>query len=241
MSEPTRPPDQPAGNPVGDSAARVTSATAPIEADEEQQLLAALRRGAEDAFMRLVDRYHAALLRLAQIYVRDRSVAEEVVQETWLAVLQGLDRFEGRSSLKTWIFRILANKAKTRAQREGRSVPFSSLPDPEAEGDEPAVEPERFLPGDDPQRPHAWASPPRHWDELPEQRLLSDETLAQVQQAIEALPEQQRTVIRLRDVEGCAADEVCNILGISETNQRVLLHRARAKVRRALEQYLGGG
>jgi RNA polymerase sigma-70 factor (ECF subfamily) len=159
------------------------------------------------------------------------------VQETWLGVLRGLDRFEGRSSLKTWIFHILANTAKTRAAREGRSVPFSALAEAEMESDEPAIEPERFQPADG-SHPGGWVSFPKSWDELPEQRLLSGETMARIGEAIQALPEGQRMVITLRDVDGCSAEEARNILGVSETNQRVLLHRARTRVRRALERYL---
>ena len=163
------------------------------------------------------------------LYVSTRAVAEEVVQETWLAVLTGLDRFEGRSSLKTWLFRILSNKAKTRGQREGRTLPFSSLA---TDGDEsePAVDIDRFA-------GHAghWAAPPRG---VPEERLLAGEAKARIEAAIAGLPPNQRTVITLRDVEGLSAEEACSVLGLSETNQRVLLHRARSKVRAAFEQYL---
>ena len=208
---------------------------------DEAHLVEALRRGDEAAFVTLLERYHGALVRLATVYVGDRVVAEEVAQETWLGVLQGLDRFEARSSLKTWIFHILTNRAKTRAQREGRSVPFSALWDPDTAPAEPAVEPERFLPADHSRWPRHWASRPRRWDDTPEERLLARETGAYLQQAIAALPPSQREVLTLRDVEGWTSAEVCNVLGISETNQRVLLHRARSKVRRALERYLGEG
>ena len=194
---------------------------------EDARLVDGLRSGDEAAFATLMREYGGSLLRVAMMYVSSRAVAEEVVQETWLGVLKGINRFEGRSSLKTWIFRILTNTAKTRAQREGRSVPFSSL---EEEGSfEPTVERERFGAAGH------WAVPPRAW---PEQRLLSAETRSVLESAIEQLPPTQRTVIRLRDVEGWSAEEVRNVLELSETNQRVLLHRARAKVRRALEQYL---
>jgi RNA polymerase sigma-70 factor (ECF subfamily) len=203
-----------------------------IQTDE--QLVAALRAGDEEAFRTIVREWHSSLLRVAQIFVPSRSVAEEVVQETWLRVLGALDRFEGRSTLKTWVFRILVNTAKTRAQREGRTIPFSALQDasriPEA-----AVEPERFLPDDHPQHPGAWALPPR---DLPEERLLAAETRGVIAAAIEQLPASQRAVISLRDVEGWSSDEVRNALDISEVNQRVLLHRARSKVRRALEEYI---
>ena len=218
-------------------ATAATGASRAAPAAEDAGLVAALRRGDEAAFMWVVERYHPTLLRLALTYVSDRAVAEEVVQDTWLGVLHGLDGFAGRSSLKTWIVRILINTAKTRAQREARSVPFSSLPDPEADSGEPAVDPERFRPPDAAEWPGHWISFPRNWDEIPEDRLLSREALAQIEQAIQALPANQRAVIRLRDVEGWTSEEACNILGISETNQRVLLHRARSRVRRALERY----
>jgi len=185
----------------------------------------------------LVERYSPSMLRIASLYTPSRAVAEDVVQETWLGVIQGLDRFEGRSSLKTWIFRILTNRAKTRGQRERRSIPFSSLADRESEGSEPAVDPSRFM-GEDDRFSHGWASPPTSWEDVPEDRLLSTETLSKVEEAIAELPEMQRLVITLRDIEGWSSQEVCNFLDISETNQRVLLHRARSKVRRALEQYL---
>jgi len=191
---------------------------------EEMQLVEALRGGDERAFEQLIRMYQTALLRVVQMYVSSRAVAEEVVQETWVAVLNGIDRFEGRSSLKTWIFRIAANRAKTRGEREGRILPFSSLGPPE-----PAVEGDRFDHGH-------WASPPTDW---PEQRLLGQETQTVIENAIEMLPDTQRAVITLRDVQGWSADEVRNALELSETNQRVLLHRARSKVRRALEEYLG--
>jgi RNA polymerase sigma-70 factor (ECF subfamily) len=182
-----------------------------------------------------LSRYGAALLRLALLFVPTRAIAEEVVQETWLAVLTGLERFEERSSLKTWLFRILTNKAKTRGQREGRVVPFSSLA---ADGDEeaPSVDPDRFFGADHHASGH-WSAPPMG---VPEERLLAGEARARIAAAIEALPPSQRAVIKLRDVEGFSAEEACNVLGLSETNQRVLLHRARSKVRAALEDYLEG-
>jgi len=190
-------------------------------------VIAALRARDERVFEELMRMYNASLLRVAQIYVASRAVAEEVVQETWIGVLNGIDRFEGRSSLKTWIFRILTNIAKTRGQREGRSVPFSSL----APDDEHSVDPDRFAENGQ------WASPPQAWG--PEERLLSDETMAVVEAAIAELPPSQAIVVSMRDVDGFSAEEACNALDISETNQRVLLHRARSKVRQALEDYLG--
>ena len=173
---------------------------------------------------------------VARGYVRTRAVAEEVVQEAWLGVLKGLDRFEGRSSLKTWVLRILVNTAKTRGVRESRSVPYSSLA---PEGDEPAVDPERFRGPDDPFPGH-WRAYPGDWHRLPEEALMQGETLKVVLGAIEALPDAQRTVIALRDIQGCDAEEVCALLDVSEGNQRVLLHRARSKVRAALERHLDG-
>ena len=200
----------------------------------DAELVAALRAGDEDTFRELVHTWNGSMLRVAQIFVPPRAVAEDVVGETWLRVLGALDRFEGRSSLKTWVFRILVNTAKTRAQREGRSLPFSALHEP-GRVPEPAVDPDRFLPEDHALHPGGWASPPR---ELPEERLLAAETRELISGAIEALPPSQRAVISLRDVEGWTAEEVRNALDLSEVNQRVLLHRARSKVRRALEEYL---
>jgi len=207
---------------------------------DELHLLERLRQGDEAAFASLVDRHHGALIRLAMAYVSDHSIAEEVVQETWIGVLEGLDRFEGRSSLKTWIFRILTNKAKTRGVRESRHVSFSPLAASEENPEEPAVDPTRF------QTTGHWAgywvSYPQPWDEnTPEKLLLSQEGTTFLEQAIEALPGKLRQIIVMRDVEGLSSDEACNILGISETNQRVLLHRARSRVRKALEKYLEGG
>ena len=180
--------------------------------------------------MELVERYHASMVRVATSFVPSRAVAEEVAQETWLAVLGGIDRFEGRSTLKTWIFRILVNRARTRGAREARSVPFASL---QREEGEPAVDPDRFL------ADGAWASPPRPWEGQPEERLLSAEAREVIEAAIEKLPPAQRQVITMRDVEGYESAEVRDLLDLSEGNQRVLLHRARSKVRQALEEYLG--
>jgi RNA polymerase sigma-70 factor, ECF subfamily len=205
---------------------------------EDIRTVEALRAGDEEAFRELVGRYHASLIRVALMYVRTRAVAEEVVQDTWIGVLRSLPRFAGRSSLRTWIFRILANQARTRARREARSVPFSSLAG--ADDNAPAVDPDRFLSADHPAFPGHWTSPPQSWGAIPEERLLARETRDRVLEAIEALPASQRTVITLRDVEGWSSDEVRNLLEISEGNQRVLLHRARSKVRRALEDYLDG-
>ena len=204
---------------------------------EERELLSALRRGEEAAFVRLVETLHGSMLRLAMVYVRDRAAAEEVVQDAWVGVLQQLDRFQGRSSLKTWILRIVSNRAKTQAIRERRTVPFSALPG-DQDADEPAVEPDRFLPAGHRWAGH-WASPPRSWREAPEDVLLSEETMAEVQRAIDCLPPSQRAVLVVRDVEGLTAAEACQLLGVSEGNQRVLLHRGRSRVRGHLERYLG--
>jgi RNA polymerase sigma-70 factor (ECF subfamily) len=205
---------------------------------DDQALVAALQQGDERAFVALVEAYHGLLLRLARPYVANATTAEDVVQETWLGVLRGLDRFEARSSLKTWICRILVNRARTRGEREGRLVPFTSFWGPDDESDAPSVDPTRF---------HAtgqyeghWSSMVQSWDDLPEESLLSEETSARVQAAIDALPPNQRTVMTLRDVEGWQPADVCAALEITEANQRVLLHRARGKVRQALERYFAG-
>jgi RNA polymerase sigma-70 factor (ECF subfamily) len=216
--------------------ADATASFAPTRDDE--LLVELLRAGDEDAFMTLVERYGPQMLRIARLYVPTTAVAEDVVAETWLAMLAGLDRFEGRSSLKTWIFRILANRAKTRGLRERRSVPFSSLGDA-ADDDGPTVDPERFQPAGSGRAGH-WSTSPQRFGELPEERLLSKETAEAARAAIAALPESQRTVITLRDVEGWDAAEVRDLLGLTDGNQRVLLHRARAKVRQALERELDG-
>jgi RNA polymerase sigma-70 factor (ECF subfamily) len=205
-----------------------------VTESHDHELVERLRAGDESAFAELIDAYGAMMLRVAQMYVRDRASAEEVVQETWLAVLNGIDRFEERSSLKTWLFRILTNRAKTRGERDGRTVPFSALAGAGDEADAPSVDPDRFL-GPDSPHPGAWAAPPRAW---PEDRILERETLGVIQMAIEELPAAQREVIRLRDIEGWSPMEVADALEITDGNQRVLLHRARSKVRSALEMYL---
>ena len=207
---------------------------------DDTQLIAALRAGEESAFVLLIDRYHAGMVRIAQGFVRDAAVAEEVVQEAWLGVLRGLDRFEARSSLKRWISSILINGAKTRATRERRSIPFSALwDDPGAEPFEPSVEPERFRP-EDSARAGGWVSFPHGWNAAPDERFLSQEAQNQIRACIDALPSGQRQVVALRDVHGMSAEETCNLLQISEVNQRVLLHRGRSKVRRAIELYRAG-
>lgn len=207
--------------------------TAPSAADE-RDLLQRLRAGDRAAFASLVARHGGALLRLATAFLKDRSLAEEVVQDTWLAALDGLDGFEGRASLRTWLFHIVANKARTRFTREARSVPFSALASPD-DGDDPAVSPDRFEKGG------SWRDPPGPWsEENPERLAQGAETRAAIEQAIATLPEAQRAVITLRDIEGLETEEICNLLGVTVTNERVLLHRARSKVRQALEKYMSG-
>jgi RNA polymerase sigma-70 factor, ECF subfamily len=209
-----------------------------VTSAEDVALVQALRAGDEAAFAMLVERYNGAMLRVAQMYVHDRAVAEEVVQDTWVGVLNGIDRFEPRASLKTWIFRILMNRARTSAKREGRSIPFSEAWESSSDPDEPAPDLDRFLVADAPDEPGRWwVSPPRDWGASPERALVAAETRAYVAEAIVALPPQQREVITLRDVEGWSSAEVRNVLNISEINERVLLHRARSKVRQALERY----
>jgi RNA polymerase sigma-70 factor (ECF subfamily) len=207
----------------------------PAASEQDLALVDRIRASDEAAFMTLVEQLQSPMLRVAAMYVSSRSVAEEVVQETWLGVLRGLDRFEGRSSLRTWIFRILTNTAKTRGQREGRSVPFSALAGDDLHA--PAVATDRFDSGPSDPRGY-WSTLPDDWGAIPEDRLLGRETLEVIGLAIEALPPMQAEVIRLRDVLGWTSDEVRNALDLTETNQRVLLHRARARVRGALERYL---
>jgi RNA polymerase sigma-70 factor, ECF subfamily len=203
---------------------------------DDAALIAALRRGDEDAFRMLVEEHGPFLMRLALMHVPSRAVAEEVVQDTWLAVLNGIDRFEGRSSLRTWMASILLNQARTKGERERRVLPFSFLQRRRAEGaDEPAVDVDRFQSRRG-TNPGMWARPPVEWDS-PEERLTSDETRRVLLEAIAKLPIRQREVIALRDISGWSAEETRNALDLSETNQRVLLHRARSKVRAALERH----
>jgi len=201
----------------------------------DTDVIAALRAGDEAAFGRLVDRLHPSLVRMARLYVSSDAVAEEVAQETWLGVLNGLDRFEQRSSLKTWIFRILTNIAKTRGAREGRTLPFSSVGGDEEDGH--AVDPERFIPPDADRWPRHWAVSPVAWSTEPDERLLAGEVRDLILRTIDTLPPNQRAAIVMRDVEGWDAGDVRNELGVGDTNQRVLLHRARSRVRQALEDY----
>lgn len=203
---------------------------------DDAALVAGLRAGDDRAFAWLLDRHDRPLRRLARTCVGTAAAADEVVQETWLAVIEGIDRFEQRSSLKTWIYRILMNKARTRGVRDKRSVPFSSMDD-EDRAARPAFSPDVFLPADHPEWPGHWASEPPAWDGLPESALDARETLARVRAAIDDLPAQHRRVITLRDVEDWSSAEVCALLGLTAANQRVILHRARARVRESLESY----
>jgi len=203
----------------------------------DERLVAALCAGDERAFAALVDRHSPALLRVALAHVPSRAVAEEVVQETWIAVLRGIGSFEGRSSLKTWIFRILTNLALRGGARERRSVPFAALAAAEDTG-APSVDPGRFLSADHELYPGHWLISPTRWP-TPEEGLLAGETRAVILAAIDALPPAQRTVIALRDIEGWSSEEVCDALELSPGNQRILLHRARTRVRAAIEEHLG--
>jgi len=223
---------------AGSQAHAATHDNLPFAHAEERDVVAALRAGDESAFTRLVGAHHNSLIRMARMYVRTQEVAEEVVQETWLGVLKGLNQFEGRCSLKTWIFQILLNRARTRGGREGRMIPFSVLFDAQSDAGEPAVDPSQFN-ENDPEWPGGWVTQPRNWGSTPEQMLLDAEFRACVEAAIATLPPNQKEVITLRDVQGWTSEEVCNVLGVSETNQRVLLHRGRSKVRQILDEYFG--
>src|SRR3954454_14574375 len=213
-----------------------TSSAQPVARADDAALVEALRAGDEDAFVELIRAHHSVLLRVAMIYVSSRPVAEEVVHETWLRVLNGLDRFQGDSSLKTWIFKIASNIARTRALREGRCRPFSSLISADART-EPSVDPDRFFPADHPRFPGRWALAPHAW-QIAEERVVESETRDVIREAVELLPAAQRLVITLRDIEGWSADETCRALELTEGDQRVLLHRARCTVRAALERHL---
>lgn len=208
------------------------------DALEERGLMKRLKERDEKAFIQLVEKYHASLLHLARRYVSSQSSAEEIVQETWIGVFQGLPSFEERSSLKTWIFRILTNRAQTCALREKRLLPFSALVERQEETSAGVSEPES-LPSIGPFAPGSWISLTRCKDDIPEERLLSIETRARIARTMAALPINQRTVMVLHDIEGRKPAEICHALGISPVNQRVLLSRAHARVRQALEKYFG--
>jgi RNA polymerase sigma-70 factor (ECF subfamily) len=199
--------------------------------NDEAGLVVALRSGDERAFAGLVDRYHTSMVRVARAYVSSKEAAEDVVQDAWLGIVQGLGRFESRSSLKTWMFRVVINRAMTSGARDSRSVPFSSLGP-----DEPTVDSSRF--SDNGRWAGFWSSRPSASD-VPERVLLSQEARAMVDAVLATLPASQRLVITLRDIQGFSAQETCELLGVSEANQRVLLHRARGKIRGALEEYVG--
>ena len=202
----------------------------------DDNLVARLRAGDEAAFRELIDEFDAPLRRVARTYVSTDAAADEVVQDVWVGVLRGIDRFEQRSSLKTWIYRILLNIARTRGVRDRRSIPFSSLGDTEGEGEGPTFDPDRFQTAAG-RHPGHWSEFPMRWHDHPEVRAVGHETIAVVRDALSTLPPAQQEVVRLRDIEGWTSVEVCNALEITETNQRVLLHRGRAKVRAALESY----
>ncbi len=204
----------------------------PVDYSDDPTLVEALRRRDEAAFVWLLDQYDGSLRRVALSFVPSSAVADEVVQETWLGVVRGIGGFEGRSSVKTWIFRILMNIGRTKGERERRTVPFATEP----EDDAPSFSPDRFRRPPTPY-PRHWAEPPEPWDEQPAEVLLSSETLGLVRQAIAQLPPSQQAVMRLRDMDGWTSSEVCELLEVTEANQRVLLHRARARVRQALEDY----
>ncbi len=197
--------------------------------DDDAAVVRALLQRDEKTFVALVDAHHQALLRLAQNFVSSQAVAEEVVQETWLAVIKGIDGFEGRSRLKTWIFRILVNRAKTRGGREGRSIPFSAL---SGDAEDTCSDPERFS-----EAGH-WKKPPSSWSlDRPDSAMLRRESMQLLRKEIGKLPANQQIVVTLRDVQGCSSSDVCNILEISESNQRVLLHRARSHLRDSMEAF----
>lgn len=215
----------------------MVDATDPRVTGDDEAVVMALRAGDERVFIDLVQRYQRPLLRLAQTFVPSQAVAEEVVQDTWIAVIKGIDRFEGRSSLRTWVFRILTYQAKSRGERERRSIPMSVFQTAAGGPDEAAVDPSRFRPPDDSRWPGHWADPPADWGSDAEARLLGRETQEVIASAMEALAPAQRLVMALRDLEGWDSADVCATLEISPGNQRVLLHRARSRVRASLERY----
>jgi RNA polymerase sigma-70 factor (ECF subfamily) len=198
---------------------------------DDAALVTALRARDEAVFSDLVSRWSGAMLRVARAHVPSRGAAEDVVQEAWLVVIRSLDRFERRSSLRTWVLGIVINVARARARAERRAVSL------DADQCEPSVDPDRFLPASHPRWPHHWATEPAKW-RTPEQDLLDGEARGVIAAAIENLPAAQREVLVLRDIEGLSSAEVCNVAHLTDTNQRVLLHRARSRVRTALERYL---
>jgi RNA polymerase sigma-70 factor (ECF subfamily) len=203
---------------------------------DEQQMIERLKARDEDAFVELVERYYGYLLPLAEFYVSNKAVAEEVIQDAWLAVLKGIDRFEGRAAFKTWITQIVMNLARTRGVRDSRMVSFSQFSDEETGRWQPAVDPSQFQMATA-DYPDHWSVAPRPWNASPESQLLTSETMTALYKAVDLLPEAQRLVLTLRDINGYTPEEVCNILSITETNQRVLLHRARSKVRGIVDDH----
>jgi RNA polymerase sigma-70 factor (ECF subfamily) len=204
--------------------------------EEERRLVEALRAGDQSAFQALIERHDPMMRRVARSFVHSDAIAEEVIQETWLAVVSGIARFEGRSALTTWIYAILTNQARSHGVREKRSLPFCSLGRADR-ADEP-LDADSFQ-KDDQAWPGHWATPPRPWQK-PERRLLSLEAREQLKLAFDRLPERQRTVVTLRDIEDLKAEEVCELLDLSLANQRVLLHRGRARLRAELAEYIEG-
>jgi RNA polymerase sigma-70 factor (ECF subfamily) len=217
-------------NPPGDP----TANTKPSRNMAESDIVEALRAGDEEAFTALVERYSSAMLRIAWAYVSTKSAAEDVVQETWLVALSAIHRFEGLSSLRTWLFGILLNVARARRMKDQRDVPFSAI-FPEEAG--PVVDPERFLPPDHAEAPHHWATPPRHWS-VPDTVLLSSEVRVEIRRALDSLPPRQAAIVSLHDIQGYSVAEICDFLAISAGNARVLLHRGRAGIREKIEKYL---
>jgi RNA polymerase sigma-70 factor, ECF subfamily len=193
-------------------------------ADEDHELVTRLRAGEERAFVELAARHHAAMLQLASSFVSSPAIAEEVVQDTWLAVLRGIERFAGRSTFKTWLLQILVNRARSTGVREHRSVAIGDAT--------PAVDRSRF------DASGAWMSPPQHWVEDSEDRVLAEGLADRLHATLKRLPARQREVLLLRDVDGLSSPEVCEVLEISEGNQRVLLHRGRSQLRQALEEFV---
>jgi RNA polymerase sigma-70 factor, ECF subfamily len=215
----------------------VATAPEPTRWTDDEAIVASLRAGDERTFRDLYQRHCPAMKRVARSYVESDAVAEEIVQETWLGILTGIDRFEGRSALRSWIFSILINQAKTHSVRERRTLPFSSISP--AGRDEPAVDADRFQ-NDDEAWPGHWATPPRPWQK-PDRRALSLEARELLKAALSELPDRQRVIVCLRDVDGLSSGEVCGLLGLSRENERVLLHRGRSRLRAALEEYVDGG
>lgn len=195
-----------------------------LAVDPDLDLLARVRAGDETAFVTLVNRYHGSMLRVARAYVPSEAIAEEAVQETWMGVVRGVERFEGRSSFKTWLFRILINRARTAGGKEHRSLPLSDV--------EPAVDPSRFTSGG------AWVEPVESWETDADNRLVAATWSEALRTALDDLPPRQREIVILRDVEGLPSEDVCSVLGVTEGNQRVLLHRGRSRLRSLLENEL---